>query len=420
LNTAISAADVQYALDLVRRICDEVGPGLPGTPQERARAEIIRRELETHLGVENVTTEEFAFAPEAFLGSQAVTALLLSLAAVLFVISGRVAGAPALLTAAAAVLLSFSALVVFLFQFILAKEWLDPLFRKGVSLNVIGSLRRPGTREVKRLLILSGHHDSAWENNWLRWLGKWFMALSAVFMLGLLGMPLISAFQLFDLLNGSAIMTQIGSPDWLIPAALAAPAVIFTLLFQRRGEGGGLVPGAVDNLSACAVTVSMARFLAGHPELIPADTEIRFITFGSEEAGLRGSKRYVRRHLDELRRLDARLLNYEMIAHPLVSILSTDQNGFVKTSPAMVESLVKAAGQSGVPYKVQQSGLGTATDAASFLQAGLQAATLIPFKMPEQLAEFYHQRTDTPDKLNPEAMMNVLKVTAEWLKESVE
>lgn len=420
MTAAISADDVQYALDLVRRICDEIGPGLPGTPQERARAEIIRQELEAHLGVENVSMEEFAFAPEAFLGSQAVTAVLLSLAAVLFVISGRVSGVPALLTAAAAVLLSFSALAVFIFQFLLAKEWLDPLFRKGVSLNVIGSLRRPGTREVKRLLILSGHHDSAWENNWLRWLGKWFMALSAVFMLGLLGMPLISVFQLFERLNGMAIIAQTGAPDCLIPALLVGPAVIFTLFFQRRGQGGGLVPGAVDNLSACAVTAAMARFLARHPDLIPADTEIRFITFGSEEAGLRGSKRYARRHLDELRRLNARLLNYEMIAHPLVSILSTDQNGFAKTSPAMVESLVKAAGQSGVPYKVQQSGLGTATDAASFLQAGLQAATLIPFKMPEQLAEFYHQCTDTPDKLNPEAMMNVLKVTAEWLEGSVE
>ena len=38
--------DAQYAFDIVKTICTEVGPGLPGTPQERARAEIIKKELE--------------------------------------------------------------------------------------------------------------------------------------------------------------------------------------------------------------------------------------------------------------------------------------------------------------------------------------------------------------------------------------
>lgn len=37
--------DGEYALELVRKICAEVGPGLPGTPQERQRAELIKDEL---------------------------------------------------------------------------------------------------------------------------------------------------------------------------------------------------------------------------------------------------------------------------------------------------------------------------------------------------------------------------------------
>jgi hypothetical protein len=40
----ITPDDPQYALDLVRRICSEVGPGLPGTPQERQRAAILKAE----------------------------------------------------------------------------------------------------------------------------------------------------------------------------------------------------------------------------------------------------------------------------------------------------------------------------------------------------------------------------------------
>jgi hypothetical protein len=64
----------QYAVDLVRRICREVGPGVPSTPQERKRAEIIRRELERYLSLENVDVEEFAFAPAACLRAFSVSA----------------------------------------------------------------------------------------------------------------------------------------------------------------------------------------------------------------------------------------------------------------------------------------------------------------------------------------------------------
>ena len=59
----ITPEDAQSALELVRRICEEVGPGLPASPQERERAEIIRKELESHLGAENVAVEEFTLEP---------------------------------------------------------------------------------------------------------------------------------------------------------------------------------------------------------------------------------------------------------------------------------------------------------------------------------------------------------------------
>src|SRR5512139_1712842 len=67
MSEIITNNDAQYAFDLVKTICAEVGPGLPGTPQERQRAEIIKRELEAHLGTENVAVEEFTLAPDASL-----------------------------------------------------------------------------------------------------------------------------------------------------------------------------------------------------------------------------------------------------------------------------------------------------------------------------------------------------------------
>ena len=133
------------------------------------------------------------------------------------------------------------------------------------------------------------------------------------------------------------------------------------------------MPGAADNLSGSALAVAMCRFLVKNPSYIPADTEIRFVSFGSEEAGLRGSRRYVKRHLDELKRLDARLLNIETVAHPEISILTSDVNGTVKNSPEMMKSVVAAAKHAGVPYKVTSASLGVVNDSGPFSRAGLKA-----------------------------------------------
>src|SRR4030065_393325 len=67
MSEEITKKDAEYALDIVKNICGEVGPGLPASPQERERAEIIKGELESHLGAGNVVLEEFTLAPDAFL-----------------------------------------------------------------------------------------------------------------------------------------------------------------------------------------------------------------------------------------------------------------------------------------------------------------------------------------------------------------
>jgi aminopeptidase YwaD len=188
------------------------------------------------------------------------------------------------------------------------------------------------------------------------------------------------------------------------------------MFFNMGRKNGGTVPGAADNLSASALAVAMCRFLVYNPSYIPSDTEIRFISFGSEEAGLRGSRRYVESHLEELKRLDARLLNFETIAHPEIGIMSSDVGG-IKNCPAMVNSVAAAAERAGVPYKVKPYPAGGgASDAGPFSKAGLKAATLLPFKMPQQIVGFYHQKWDRPEVLTKEPLLNVMKLTLEWVR----
>lgn len=410
----ITSQDAQYALDIVKTICTEVGPGLPGTSQEWERAAVIKRELETHLGTGNVALEEFTLAPGPLLDSQLISTFCMLIAALLNISIGRITGVSSWVPAITAFAFSISSLLLFIFQFVIGFELLDPIFKKKQSVNVVGSLRKAETRDIKRLLILSGHHDSALEFTWLRFTGYGFFILIITWVIGLITVLVMSVIQLVGVISGNADIVRVGPIGWVLMVYPIMPSIIFALFFARGRKNGGNVPGAADNLSACALVVAMCRFLAKNPSYIPDNTEIRFITFGSEEAGVRGSRRYVERYLDELKHLDVRLLNYETIAHPEVAILTSESNGTVKNSPEMVKSVIAAAQRAAVPYKVKPATLGTGSDAGPFSRAGLKATSLVGFNTKQQV-EFYHQQWDTLEILTIEPLFNVLKLTFEWI-----
>jgi hypothetical protein len=412
----ITIQDADYAFELVKAICTEVGPGFPGSIQERDRAAMIKKELESHLGAENVVVEEFTLAPGAFLGSLPFSAFFILAAALLNIFMGGFPGILPWVAAIAALAFSIISISSFVFEYLKYYEFVDPLFKKKRSVNVIGTLRKPGINNAKRLLILSGHHDSAWENTWIGLLGYGLYITVPTIFIGYFAMVVMSIIQLAGLITGDAGIVRGGTLGWVLLIYPIAPAIIFAMFFNRGRKNGGTVPGAADNLSASALAVAMCRFLVRNPAYIPADTEIRFISFGCEEAGLRGSRRYVERHLDELKRLDVRLLNFETIAYPEISIITSDVDG-VKHSPEMVKSVVAAAERARVPYKVKPNPTGGGgSDAGSFSQAGLQAITLMPFKVPQQLVAFYHQKRDTPEILSIEPLLNVLKLSFEWIR----
>ena len=420
MTETITTDDALYALNIVKSICAEVGPGMPGTPQERRRAAMIQDELQAHLGAENVVMEEFTVAPWAWLSSYPLSALFLLMAALFNIFLGttalRLPPAWSWLTAALELAFAISAPLPFILVFTLNHELLDPFFPKRQSVNVIGTLRRPDTDQVKRLLILSAHHDSAPENTWLRFAGYGFLVLTAAWMFAFVTMPVLSLIHLTGLVSGNAAIFRSGTLGWFLLVFPIVPAILFGLFFNRGRKNGGNVPGAVDNLSGSALVAAACRFLVQNPNCIPADTEIRFITFGSEEAGLRGSRRYVERHLDELKRLDTRLVNIETVAQAEIGILTTEMNGSVRTSPELVKSLVAAAEIAGVPYRLNSASLGASSDAGPFCQAGLRATTLLPFRVPQQMLAFYHTKRDTPERLEIDALLNVLKLIVEWLR----
>jgi hypothetical protein len=114
--------------------------------------------------------------------------------------------------------------------------------------------------------------------------------------------------------------------------------------------------------------------------------------------------------------MDAPVLNIEIVADPEIGILTSDANGFVKRAPEVVTSLVRAAQRARAPHKVKSAAIGVGTDAAPFSRVGLKAGALLLYKTPRHLVAFYHQKRDRPELLGKEALLSVLKLCCEWVR----
>ena len=197
------------------------------------------KELETHLGAGNVEMEKFTAAPDAFLGSFPLSALLL-LTALLFHLSvNYLKGISGWIAALAALLFSILSALPFIFEYIKYDEFIDPLFKKKQSANVIGMLHKPGNQNVKNLLLISGHHDSALENTWISLLGYGFFTTLPVLVIGFITMVAMSLLQIAGKITGSVNILRAGTIGWVPLAFPIIPAIIIALFFNRGRKNGG-------------------------------------------------------------------------------------------------------------------------------------------------------------------------------------
>ncbi|MFW9902620.1 MAG: M28 family metallopeptidase, partial [Candidatus Thorarchaeota archaeon] len=206
---------------------------------------------------------------------------------------------------------------------------------------------------------------------------------------------------------------------WLL--IIGSIPLIALFFFVSPGEKANKVPGAVDNLSAVAIILALGRYLKNHKEIIPKNTEIRIISFGCEEAFLRGAFRYVETHLEELKKYDAECINLDAIA-------SIDNIAFSKTEPTtrtthskeVVQKLIKAselvdiktnvANLVGGSFLTKLAGLMSGgTDAAAFSKSKIKASTITAMNL-LKMVRFYHQETDTLDKIEKGVLENALKI----------
>ncbi|MCW3126857.1 MAG: Peptidase family [Bacteroidetes bacterium] len=288
--------------------------------------------------------------------------------------------------------------VLFLGHFVTYRHWLDFLYKKKPSWNVIGDIEPTG--EAKTTLIVAGHIDSVKEFKW------WYkfkqngavMTIVASFIIILIGVYA----------GLSAVITAAWwSYIWWFFAVISPLLIV---LFDMHGDE--VVHGASDNLTGVAVAVEMAKVFS---EEKLKHTRLRVISFGSEEACLRGAWAYAKEHKQQLLDEKAFLFNMDTIKdteHLTIGTLEANTLVFYKKENIkLVEDAFKAEK---IPVKILPLMVG-ASDASAFHIQGLPAICVIGMDS-EKLDPSYHTRLDTIEYINPEALESMKKVLVRFIK----
>ncbi|HLM26534.1 MAG TPA: M28 family peptidase [Thermoleophilaceae bacterium] len=201
---------------------------------------------------------------------------------------------------------------------------------------------------------------------------------------------------------------------WLAPGALAL--MLAGSLTGRRGLqlaglaivalGGALmadlarndtVPGANDNLSACALIVALAEMLREEPV---EGLSVWLVSCGAEETLQDGVRGFVARHAEELGPQSTFFLVPDTVGSPNLGLLEAEGPMWMEdyAGPEFRELIVACAREAGIEL---ERGLRAraSTDAIVPSRAGYPTAALISLTPWRALAN-YHLTSDTPENLD--------------------
>ena len=399
--TEISAQEreksVSYICDEIKNVIVNFGDRDPGSEGENKALDYMAGQLGEMC--DKVDRDTFKVAPHAFFGWTYFVAVFMTLAVPVYFLS------PVMVFVCIAL-----SLVPMLFQFVLYAPFLDPLFDKRDSGNVMGTYSPSG--EVKRRIIINGHSDAVYEWHW-HYVGGYKMFLSSIILV-ILGVVYMFAIAVTAcVMDGPFGMVE-ESRIWIGVAGIAF--VPFFLAFWLFADTRKVVPGANDNLTAFYMAIAAVKALKDN-DIRLENTEVVALITGSEEAGLRGATAFAKQHPDYAREenVETVFITYETLRElEYLGIYNRDLNGTVKNDQAACDIYKKCAARHGMDLKFGSVFAG-ATDAAAFSKAGWRATSVAA--MNPEVEKYYHTRLDNYDNLSPECLSKVFDITLEFIEE---
>ena len=394
----LAAKYQDYMFGLIKKVVDEIGPRPPCSEAEKRLGSLLVEEWKPIC--DRVDVEPFKCSPTAVLGSLYIIATFYFAAVVLYWF----------LPPLALALVTVNCSIIFL-EIFRYREFVDSLFPRKQGENVIGSIRPKG--EPTQRVIVSGHMDSAYEFNLYYYLGRAsFLVIVAGVLAAVIafGACLAKTMAYFDVFSSDAALTGVGI------AMIALSPIVGLLLFWTSWKP---VPGAWDNMSAVSVVAGLGKYLSEAKrsgEWFPERTEVVLLATSSEEAGLRGAKRYVKEHLKEMKAMRTCCLNMDSVKdESFMCVVKGESSTGAKHDARLVRLAQEVAASHNWRIAVAQMPPPLGTDAAAFSLSGIPAVDLMSGD-PSTAFQTYHTRNDTYDHIRPESLSTMLQMIIDMIR----
>lgn len=275
---------------------------------------------------------------------------------------------------------------------------------KQTSSNVDATLEPQG--KATTTILIAGHMDSTREYTWWYKLGELGVKLTIVAGVLLVLQPL---FYLWHVLSPETFHNYI----WVGFLLLSPILIVYWSMHAEHA-----VDGAQDNLSGIAISFAVFKGLKDPNQKgrsILQNTRIRFVSFGSEEKGLCGSRAYAQSKKQQLKNENAYLVNIDSVRLVNeVAIVHRELMNGTKHTPALVNGLKASFDKLQYPCNMATLPIG-GTDAVSFARAGLPSVTIVGISA-KKYDFTYHTRNDIVEHIEPKSLENVRNAVTDFIK----
>ena len=290
------------------------------------------------------------------------------------------------------------------------REFVDFLFSRKQGENIIGVIQPKS--EVNQRVVVSAHLDSAYEFNLFYYLKNAAIPILAIAILGLVitfGGSLVKTIAYGSGTDNAQVFTVIG-----IIMVVLSPIVGLLLFFHTYKP----VSGAMDNTAGIAVVAGLGKYLnevKSNDDWLPEKTEVILLATSAEEAGLRGAKRYVSKHLKEIKEtLTYRLFLDCIYDEKFLTVAKREIFTGATHDHDMVKLAQEVAAIHSWPIAAKAIPIG-ATDASAFSLRGISSICLLCQDI-SRLVPNYHTRNDTYEHIRPESLSVSLQLVIDMIE----
>jgi hypothetical protein len=381
----------------IEGICERIGPRPPCSEGERKLGEYVKAHWE-RLSDQTVL-EPFTCHPDAYPATFRWPIALFILSLCLYHLLPFLS-----------LLCSTLSVLILVLNLMLNVELIDRLFPEKSSCNVFTKFDPQASPD--RTVVFSCHHDAHVAFPILNRFGAKYSLFMAMVVFSNVILLLLALFAvLFSVTAPEPLLRgyqKVAFPVLLLLTA-TIPLQLYTFL---RVLSDRPVLGANDNLTGVAVCLALAEYLS-EAENRPKRTAVWLASFGCEEIGIRGSKRFVRSHRKSV--LDAYVLNLDMVGGKgtMLRVVTKEEKNLVPLSRKMVRLLEHVARENRIP--LETGPIIAFTDAMAFARKGIEATSLTALDK-SGIVNTYHSVGDTPDNLDFDLVFDSYRLCIAFLK----